>query len=279
MKSAAHAFIRHTSRLLSRPLPLATRKTLVTLASRRKLPGAADFAFGILDDLRRSDPDALHRFLWSNHLAYAETYEVRRKFGARNINPTRHILCRQIAVHLRARGIDPLRDIRSVFEIGCSTGHLLRHLETEVFPAADTFHGLDIDQHAIRAGAAHLATLRSRVRLFAADMLAADRIMGARMYDLVLCCGVLMYVNAASAQAVIRSMLAHASRLIGLICLAAPDSTVSAVRGSDGAFVHHVEHMIRSAGGRLVSSERVGSEVSGSSPADVILAELPAKAE
>src|ERR1044072_4799706 len=79
---------------LGRALPLAARQRLVTLVGRRNLPipFRFEFAMGMLDDLRRRDPVALHRFLWSNHLAYAASYEVPRRFGDANINPTRHAL-------------------------------------------------------------------------------------------------------------------------------------------------------------------------------------------
>jgi hypothetical protein len=47
---------------------------------------------GMLDDLRRNDPDGLHRFLWSNHLAYAASYEIKRRFGVSKLNPSRRRL-------------------------------------------------------------------------------------------------------------------------------------------------------------------------------------------
>jgi hypothetical protein len=154
-------------------------------------------------------------------------------------------------------------------------GYLLRHLEEEVFPSAAILHGLDIDAYAVEAGSAHLRELQSNVELFAADMQSTASVMAGRTYDLVLCCGVLMYVTEAAAQEVVRSMFAHAGRLVGLICLAPPDEDAprSAMRGPDGAFIHDVDRMIEKAGGRIVSTERIGTETSGSSPSHVILAE------
>jgi SAM-dependent methyltransferase len=230
---------------------------------------------GMLNDFRRRDPVEFHRFLWSNHLAYAETYEIPKRFGAANINPTRHILFDRITAHLRSRGLDPHRDIRSVFEVGCSMGYLLRHLEEAVFPSATILHGLDIDAYAVQTGAAHLSSLRSRVKLSAADMEAAESVMGDQNYDLVLCCGVLMYVNESTAQEVVRAMLTHADRLVGLICLAPPPGELgqSQMRASDGAFIHNVEKLIRWAGGTVLSSDYISASVSGSSPCHVILAE------
>jgi SAM-dependent methyltransferase len=229
---------------------------------------------GMLDGLRRRDPAEFHRFLWSNHLAYAETYEIPRRFGASKINPTRHILFDRIVTHLRSRGVNPARDIRSVFEIGCSMGYLLRHLEEQVFPSAPILHGLDIDRYAIQSGAVHLSALGSRVRLFAADMAASGRVMGSQNYDLVLCCGVLMYANETIAEEVLRAMLSHTDRLVGLICLAPEgDHARSRMRSSDGAFIHNVDKLISGAGGAVLSSDFIGASLSGSSPSHVIVAE------
>src|SRR5262249_12859171 len=117
------AWLRKTSRravaALARVLPLPFRKALVAFVGRQSFPVSFrfEFAMGMLADLQRRDPVALHRFLWSNHLAYAASYEVRQRFGKSNINPTRHTLFRRISTHLRSRGIDPARDIRSVLEI------------------------------------------------------------------------------------------------------------------------------------------------------------------
>jgi hypothetical protein len=160
------------------------RQALLTSPVGPAWRGAADFSMGMLDDLRRRDPDAFHRFLWSNHLAYARSYEVSRRFGAHRLNPSRHILFDDMVRHLRARGVDPRTHIGSVFEVGCSMGYLLRHLETEVCPAAEILHGLDIDAHAVETGMQHLSSLRSKVKLFAADLADAPRVMAGRSYDL-----------------------------------------------------------------------------------------------
>jgi SAM-dependent methyltransferase len=262
---------------LGRVLPLSARQTLVAFVGRQKLPAPLrfEFAMGMLTDLRRRDPVALHRFLWANHLAYAASYEVPHRFGASKINPTRHVLFDGMAAHLRSRGIDPGTDIRSVLEIGCSQGYLLRHLETTLFRSATTLHGLDLDAHAIKTGSDHLDSLGSRVRLFAADMEAAESIIGNQAYDVVLCCGVLMYVNESIAEKVVRLMFARAARLIGLICLAPPQGKRGrhGVRASDGAFIHDLDPLIRKAGGNVLSSCLIGTPISGSSPSHVIVAE------
>jgi SAM-dependent methyltransferase len=274
-KSTVRWAIRSSGRLLGRVLPLSSRQALVAAAGRRKMTCGLEFAMGMLHDLHRRDPVGLHRFLWSNHLAYAQTYEVHQRFGAANINPTRHLLFRNLTEHLRARGADPGKDVQSVFEVGCSMGYLLHHVEKEVFPSATILHGIDIDEYAVRTGSAHLSSLGSRVQLFAADMESAEDVMSGRKYDLVLCCGVLMYVNEAIAEKVVRTIFANAGRLVGLICLArlADECGCPGVRTSDGAFIHNVDQMIRRAGGRVVSADWVDTSVSGSSPSHVIVAE------
>jgi len=276
--NTSRSAIRHSARLLGYYIPLDLRQRLLLWVNTRRFPGGFDMSMGLLDDLRRTDPDALHRFLWSNHLAYAARYQVSRKFGRHNINPTRRLLFRQMHDYFRARGIDPHHQVRSVFEVGCSMGYLLRHVEEEIFPRAGILHGLDIDRHAIESGMAHLNGLDSRVRLHHADLENTARMMAGRKYDVVFCCGVLMYVNQQMAQEVIRTMFRHARWLVGMICLAPPEGDraptgASSPRDSDGAYIHDVKHMIREAGGRTVFSEWIGTKVSGSSPSHVILAE------
>src|SRR5215469_1562012 len=223
----ARTVIRGAARFAGKGLPLSVRRALVVFVGRRKLPGGFEFAMGMLDDLRRRNPDALHRFLWSNHLAYAVTYEIPKRFGASNLHPSRHILFSDMVGHLRSRGLDPCKDIRSIFEIGCSMGYLLRHLETEVFLSATTLYGLDIDTYSIEAGAAHLSSVQSKVKLFAADMTHTDRIMADQIYDVVLCCGVLMYVNEGTAEQVVRTMFSHACHLVAMVCLAPPEGQIA----------------------------------------------------
>jgi 2-polyprenyl-3-methyl-5-hydroxy-6-metoxy-1,4-benzoquinol methylase len=236
-----------------------------------------DFSMGILGDLKRRDPEGLHRFLWSNHLAYAMRYEVEGKFSPHHINPTRHILFRQVLDYYKARALDPHEQVGAVFDVGCSLGYLLRHLEVNVFPSATTLHGIDIDRYSVETGMAYLQSQQSRVRLFEADLTGTADLMGGRQYDLVLCCGVLMYVNEETAQNALRAMFDHCQGLVGLICLAQrenrrPGAAIE-VRTSDGAYVHDVPRMIRDAGGTLLSSTWVGSAASGSSPSQVILAQ------
>ena len=44
------------------------------------------------------------------------------------------------------------RSIKSIFDVGCSAGYLLRFMETELFPGATTLEGNDIDEYALANG-------------------------------------------------------------------------------------------------------------------------------
>ena len=231
----------------------------------------------LLRDQAERDPDAYHRFLWTHHLGYAETYEVPRRFGAANIHQTRHLLFADLRAHLRGRGVDP-RDIRSVFEVGCSMGYLLRFIETDVFPGAHTLAGIDIDRYAIRAGSDWLATQGSKVRVAAGDMADLDQVLGAQRFDVLLCAGVLMYLNRAAAADVVRAMLRHAGRVVALAGLAHPERDngeleESDVRRRDGTFIHNFDAMVRQGGGRVVARRWEGPRVVDGNTIYFVLAE------
>jgi SAM-dependent methyltransferase len=276
--TAGRRAIRRVASALGPRLPLRMRQAfLLRLAPCNRLCGF-NLSMGLLDDWRRSDPDSLHRFLWSNHLAYASRYEVAKKFGAGKINVTRHLLFAEILKALRARGLDPQQTVRSVFEVGCSMGYLLRHLEEEIFPQASVLRGLDIDRRAVQAGTVYLRSVQSKVRLFTADLTQTARIMGRRKYDITLCCGVLMYVNPQTAWEVLKVMFARTRWFVGLICLADSEGrdalgNGSKLRESDGAYIHDVKGLVEAGGGRLVCRKWVGAEVSGSNSSCIVLAE------
>jgi SAM-dependent methyltransferase len=239
-------------------IPLNARKAMVRSLGIWKVPGQLHFATALLEDLCKEDPGACHRFLWSNHLASAETYEIDLKFGASKFDGNRHQLFADIQARLRARGRDGTRDVHSVFEIGCSLGYLLRFVETEVFPAATILRGIDIDKYAVETGEAHLRLLGSKVCLSLGDATEAERTMGEDKYDVIMCCGVLMYLDEVSAQNVIRTMILHARHAVGIICLARGDwgnshSQRSVHRSLDGGLGHDLERMIELGGGTVVS--------------------------
>lgn len=236
-------------------VPLALRQSGAAWLGRQTwIPGRHWRAERLVSDLAERDPDAYHRFLWSHHLAYAESYEPPLQFGRDQIKPDRRLLFRDIRACLQRERAE----VRSVLEVGCSVGHLLRYVETEVFPAADVLVGMDIDDYAVKSGNAWLAQQGSKARLIAADMARIDETLGvASRYDCVLCAGVIMYLGEQQAAKVVQSMLRHTRKLLAITGLAHPnfDNRLlanSEVREKDGAFRHNLDTMVTNAGGEIL---------------------------
>ena len=245
-------------RLLRACVPLPARKRLaVWLGGRRWLSTRYWLVLELLRDFAERDPNEFHRFLWSHHLAYAETYEVAERFGAERVHATRRMLFDDVRRCLEQRGVAPARDVRSVLEIGCSLGYLLRHLETAMFLAADVLDGLDIDEYAVRVGEAHLRGLGSRVRLRVCDMGALEHVAAPCRYDVTICAGVLLYLRQEEAARVVAATLRHTGVLAAFAGLAHPERdnaelAHSAVRERDATFIHNVDAMVETAGGQVV---------------------------
>ena len=248
-------------------LPLGLRQQVaVWLGRQRWLASRHWWATELLRDLADRDPDTYHRFLWAHHLGYAESYEVAKRFGAQNINETRRLLFADLRAYYVSRGLDPARDVRSVFEVGCSMGYVLRYVETDVCPGATTLEGIDIDRYAIDVGGAWLAGLGSKARIAVGDMSDLPRVLAGRRFDVVLSAGVLMYLQEAAAAAVVRAMLAGTGRVLVLAGLAHPERdnaqlAASAVRQRDGTFIHNIDAMVRQAGGRVAFRRWEGPRV------------------
>jgi SAM-dependent methyltransferase len=247
---------RTLERILLRVLPLSTRMRIAVWLSRARLPFYNWWAFEVLSDLSESDPSGFHRFLWSHHAVYARTYDVAHRYGSERIKKSRHLLLRDIERAFESLGQTRM-DVRSVLDVGCSVGHLLRHMETDVFTAATRFVGVDIDQAAIRQGIEHLRALRSRADLRVADLVGLDGALPAEMFDVVVCAGSLLYVDEADARAAVASMLRRCHRLLVLTGVAHPvvDNVLlehSERRVSDRTFIHNLDEMVSSAGGQII---------------------------
>ena len=253
--------------LVRRALPLAWRKSLaVWLGGQGWIEARHWWTRELLRDFAERDPDGYHRFLWSHHLAYAETYEAGQRFGADNIHPTRRLLFDETRQCLAGLGVTPERDVAAVLEVGCSLGYLLRELETGMFRGAATLDGIDVDARAIAEGQAWLGAAGSRVRLMVGDMAALDALVGDRRYDVVLCAGTLMYLREAPAADVVAAMLHRTRRLLVLAGLAHPERdnaglTASTLRERDGTFVHNLDAMVARAGGRVVRRRWEGPRI------------------
>ncbi len=248
-------------RALYRCVPLGMRKrAAIWICRRQGLPveRRAWLSARLVGDLAERDINAYHKFLWEHHLFYAHTYETELRFGRENINGTRLMFFDDMVRVLREQGRDPARDIRSVFEVGCSLGYLLRHLETEVFPAAEVIQGSDIDAYAIERGRAHLAHLGSRVDLLHGDMASLSGSLAGRRYDVVFAAGVLLYLTEDAAGRLVADMLRHTRHLLAIAALAHPERDnreleASVTRAHDGTWIHNVDRMLERAGARIVA--------------------------
>lgn len=249
-------------------LPLPARIWVLRRWGRYPPLNYSFLARELLDDLARTDPAGFHRLLWSHHtggLAYGKTYEISQRFGESNLRPSRRQLLAEVSRRLRDRGIIPERDVGSVFDVGCSLGYVLRYAEEHLFPSATCFRGIDVDQHAIDTGSAYLRSLGSKIELRCADIANLKEAMGNRKYDVVLCCGVLMYLDQPTAGFAVRTMLEHTRLLLGLLSHAdmAADNVQlahSIVRPGDLRFVHNVDAMVEAAGGKVVARRWTGAE-------------------
>lgn len=158
-----------------------------------------------------------------------------------------------------------MKDVKSVFDVGCSAGFLLRFMETNVFPAATKLEGNDIDGPAIERGEAYLREHHSKIRLVNADMANLETVMNGSKYDVVLCAAVLVYLHETEATEVIRSMLNHCNNLVAIYSIAHPmidNSRLehSETRSSDGVFYHNIDAMVKKAGGTIVYRRWEGSK-------------------
>lgn len=253
-------------RLIRTTVPLSLRKRAVLGLQRQTWIDQRRrdwWAVELVRDLAERDVDAFHQFLWTHHLAYAESYEVARRFGPENIKASRRVFF----ADLRTR-LDELPDlcaqgVRSVFEVGCSLGYQLRSIETDLFPSATCLDGIDIDRYAIETGSDYLASVGSKVKLQCADTRDIGRILEGKTYDVIVCTGVLMYLNQDAARAAVKSMLQH-TRLLALSGLAHPNIDNARLehpdtRASDQTFVHNFDEMVAHAGGRVVGRRWEGS--------------------
>ena len=245
-------------------LPLGARKQL---AIWLRMSGRTNWSAPIVRDLARNDVNSYHRFLWSNHLGYAESYGVKDRFGAENIEPSRHILIYELKAILPRCGLT-VENVHSAFDVGCSMGYLLRHLETEVFTNATELGGNDIDEYAVKTGSSHLRGQGSRVLLHCVDMSNLNQLLGAKSFDVMLCAGVLMYLKEGDAKDVVRAMLAHTRGIVAIAGLAHPELdnallSGSATREHDATFIHNIDAMVIEAGGEILHRRWDGAEMVG----------------
>lgn len=260
MKAAARRLIRTV-------LPLSVRKSLAVWLGRQGWINEHRrhwWSTELVRDLSARDINLYHKFLWSNHLSYASTYEIKQRFGREKMKGSRKVFFEELKSATESAGLDPATEVRSVFEVGCSLGYQLRYMETELFTGAGVLDGVDIDEYAIRTGNRYLTEAGSKVRLVQGDMERIDEIMGDKPFDVVVCTGVLMYLNEEKASSVLRKMLQCTGALLALSGLANPETDNSAMNGSatranDQSFIHNFDRMVIDAGGNILSRRWEGN--------------------
>lgn len=249
-------------------LPLSFRKTLVVWLNRREWINKDRrnwWSTEILKDLAESDINEYHRFLWANHLAYAETYESEIRFGADNIKESRKIFFRDLLEVIKQHGTDPSFQVRSIFEVGCSLGYQLRYMETDLFPGAELLMGNDIDKYAIEVGSEYLRNHNSKVQLLRFDMEDLNDRLKGRFFDIIVSTGVLMYLQEDAAARVVQTMIDHTKGLLAVAGLAHPKNDNSLLiqsvpRERDGSFIHNIDKMVENAGGSIISRRWEGNK-------------------
>ena len=211
----------------------------------------------LVRDLELKDKNAYHKFLWENHLAYAESYEIDLRFGYENMAASRKLLFGDLDQTLKRMNINRRTDVNSVFEVGCSLGYLLRYMEESYFPSAEKLDGMDIDSYAIAEGIQYLRGRKSKIRLMQGDMESLQALLKGSRYDLMFCLGVLMYLDECASTALVRTMLAHTNSLLILSGLAHPTADnkelkQSATRERDDTFIHNFDAMVQNASGEVI---------------------------
>jgi SAM-dependent methyltransferase len=266
MHFSAHVlfFINSSAKVLWRFLPLDRRIRLAIWIDKYEFfPGIHNLSMALIRDWAQIDSDAYHRFLWNNHLGYARMYENARardgEFCIENFSLTKKMLFADLSEFLLCQsGTSGQHEtIESILEVGCSSGYLLRFIETNLFPEARILEGIDIDKDALKKGTSYLNGHSSKIRLSYSDMECLDQFFGEIKFDLILCAGVLMYLQEKAAANVIQMMLKHCKSLIVLAGLAHPlvdnaELEHSETRSSDGAFIHNFDRMIKESGGIVV---------------------------
>ncbi len=249
-------------------IPVGQRKDFVVWLNKQGWHYGTN---SIIRDLAVTSPKAFHKFIWANHLrSYAKWYDSETLFDEHKMNGstvTNDIFFNDLSDVIEKLGLDPSEDIRSVLEVGCSLGHVLRFIEKNIFTRAEKLVGVDIDREAINKGTAYLESVRSKVHLICGDMEKLDRLVGNDRFDLIFAAGVLSYLDARDAAALVSDMYRRTNRilaLVGLACTSADNRELSTSRLSlekHNQWIHNFEAMVEEAGGRVVRRRWEGAKV------------------
>jgi SAM-dependent methyltransferase len=260
--------IRQVKEHMRTALPLEARMRMAAWVTRQRwVPIRDHVAIGLVRDLLAQDPKEFHKFAWANHLmAYARWYDSEEQlFAAGQMEPSRIELFRDLISVLEQQNI-PRSEVRSILEVGCSLGYLLRYLETNLFPDCPDIVGIDIDAPAIEKGQRFLSRVGSRVMLCAGDMEQLDTVVGPRIFDITLAAGVLSYLNEDDALRMIERLLARTRRVLalaGLACISRNNNSLTRSEmspGHAGQWIHNFEALVARAGGRVVGTRWEGAK-------------------
>lgn len=247
-------------------VPFPMRKRLAIWLDRQKWFTRDHIPVGLVRDLAVRDPKEFHKLLWTHHFRlYAQWYDAEHElFSPAQMQPSRRLFFDDLLSVLRELDMRP-QEIRSVLEVGCSQGHLLRHLETDLFPDCGEFLGIDIDGTAIRKGTAYLSQLGSKVVLREGDMEQLDQVLGERSFDVVYAAGVLSYLDGPHAARVVAALLGRSKKVLALAGLACTSRNNSELGRSEISpdhehqWIHDFTAMVSAAGGRVVRSRWNGA--------------------
>lgn len=263
LKAPLKGIIRYKKKIVRSLLPMSLRKHFaIWINNQRWLSTRFYWAEGIIRDLMRSNPKAFHKFMWANHIrSYANWYDSETLFESKKMNgstETFREFFKDLFTVIKDLGFDPSRDIRSVLEVGCSLGYLLRSIEKDIFPNSEELVGIDIDSEAINKGARYLMGIDSKVRLICGDMEELDQIVSDKKFDFIFASGVLSYLDSADASKVVSKMVRRTNKILalaGLSCKSVNNKELCISHLSmnhHNQWIHNFEAMIESAGGRVI---------------------------
>ncbi len=256
---------------IRKALPLFIRKYLakkISVQTWLSSDQRAGWSLELVRDMAQINVNEYHKFLWSNHIGYADTYEVEQRFGTKNINESRKLLFDDMIASLTDLKIDFQDEIQSVLDVGCSLGYLLKYMEDTIFINAPELHGIDIDAYAIEEGSSYLQAHDSKITLSCLDMEKISSHLNNKSYDVVFCAGTLIYLEQEKAENLIKNLLQHTKKLLVVTGLASPENdncnlTQSTVRERDGSFIHNIDAMIKQKNGNIVFRRWQGAKKLG----------------
>lgn len=256
-------FMATMAEFVRRMAPLNLRIRIVAwLSHHRWIPFVGRWLDALVRDLEAIDPKRYHKFLWEKHLdSYGRRYDPAELFSAHRLNGTTEAysaFIQDLAAALERLDIDGA--VSGVLDVGCSAGHVLRALETDIMPETEVLVGVDIDRHATASGSKYLSQVGSKIRLLCGDLEELDRLLNKQTFDFSFAAGSLSYLNQADTQNAVWTILNHTDKLAAFIGLAYPDGPndelpASVFREQLGSmWTHNFGEMVKASGWEIIST-------------------------